>query len=77
MRISGTLAILVLAVATLAAQRPAPTPDAATPEGKLLQRIASRGKNQMPPLATSLVDEPAVELLRAWVRGMSEKNQTK
>ena len=41
MRISGTLAILVLAVATLAAQRPAPTPDAATPEGKLLQRIAS------------------------------------
>ena len=41
MRISGTLAILVLAVATLAAQRPAPMPDAATPEGKLLQRIAS------------------------------------
>lgn len=39
MRLTGILAILLLAAATLAAQHSAPTPDLATPEGKLLQRI--------------------------------------
>jgi len=36
----------------------------------LLYRAGCRGPGQMPPLATSLVDEPAVEMLREWVRGM-------
>jgi len=40
MKISGILAIFALA-ATLAAQRSAPTPDPATPEGKLLQQITA------------------------------------
>jgi uncharacterized repeat protein (TIGR03806 family) len=39
----------------------------------LLHRLAHRGRGQMPPLATSLVDEPAVEMLRAWVRAMPEQ----
>src|SRR5205814_1138932 len=39
----------------------------------LLHRIGCRGPGQMPPLSTSLIDEPAVEMLRAWVRGMEEK----
>ena len=33
----------------------------------MLTRIARRGRGQMPPLATSLVDQQAVELLRAWI----------
>jgi hypothetical protein len=33
----------------------------------LLQRISTRGQGQMPPLATSLVDHEAVELLREWI----------
>lgn len=34
----------------------------------LLHRLLIRGPGQMPQLATSLVDEPAVELLREWIR---------
>ena len=34
----------------------------------LLQRIARRGPNQMPPLASNVVDDQAVALLRAWIR---------
>ncbi|MBC8355150.1 MAG: PQQ-dependent sugar dehydrogenase [Planctomycetes bacterium] len=33
----------------------------------LLHRIATRGTGQMPQLATTKVDEAAVELLRAWI----------
>lgn len=33
----------------------------------LLERVARRGAGQMPPLASALVDEQAVELLRAWI----------
>jgi len=33
----------------------------------LLTRIAKRGTGQMPPLATSLVDTKAVELIAAWI----------
>jgi hypothetical protein len=33
----------------------------------LLKRIATRGRGQMPPLATSVVDEAATRLLRAWI----------
>jgi glucose/arabinose dehydrogenase len=36
----------------------------------LLHRVSCRGPGQMPPLATSLVDQPAVEMLREWVRQM-------
>jgi hypothetical protein len=33
----------------------------------LLYRVATRGTGQMPPLATSVVDREAVELLRQWI----------
>jgi glucose/arabinose dehydrogenase len=33
----------------------------------LYQRLSRRGPGQMPPLATSLVDRPAAELLREWI----------
>jgi hypothetical protein len=36
----------------------------------LLQRMSHRTAGHMPPLATSLVDEAAVELLREWIAGM-------
>jgi uncharacterized repeat protein (TIGR03806 family) len=36
----------------------------------LLHRVGCRGPGQMPPLATSLVDEPALQMLRDWVRAM-------
>ena len=38
----------------------------------LLQRIARRGRGQMPQLATSLVDERAVALFREWIQNLSE-----
>ncbi len=34
----------------------------------MLHRISRRGKGQMPPLATTKVDEQAVALLKAWVQ---------
>jgi hypothetical protein len=36
----------------------------------MLHRIATRGKGHMPPLATRVVDEAAVEMLREWIRGL-------
>jgi hypothetical protein len=33
----------------------------------LYQRVSRRGPGQMPPLATSLVDRAAVDLLREWI----------
>ncbi len=39
----------------------------------LLHRMAHRGDGKMPPLATSLVDEPAVEMLREWIRSLPSK----
>ena len=39
----------------------------------LLHRMSHRGRGHMPPLATSLVDEPAVEMLRAWIRRLEKK----
>ncbi|MCE9551874.1 MAG: hypothetical protein K8T91_00645, partial [Planctomycetes bacterium] len=36
----------------------------------LLTRVGQRGKGQMPPLATSLVDREAVEMLREWIKQM-------
>jgi glucose/arabinose dehydrogenase len=39
----------------------------------LLHRVGCRGPGQMPPLATSLVDELAVEMLGSWVKGLQAK----
>jgi uncharacterized repeat protein (TIGR03806 family) len=39
----------------------------------LLERVNRRGPGQMPPLATSLVDTQAVELLRAWIEQVSSE----
>jgi hypothetical protein len=36
----------------------------------LLHRVATRGQGQMPPLASSRVDEAAVKMLREWITGM-------
>lgn len=36
----------------------------------LLQRIARRGRGQMPQLATSVVDDQAVELFTEWIRSL-------
>jgi mono/diheme cytochrome c family protein len=37
----------------------------------LLHRMAFRGRGQMPQLATSLVDQHAVELIRKWIEDMA------
>jgi glucose/arabinose dehydrogenase len=39
----------------------------------LLHRMAHRDAGHMPPLATSLVDRPAVEMLREWIRQLRAK----
>lgn len=36
----------------------------------LLHRVSIRGRGQMPQLATTLVDKPAVEMLTEWIRQM-------
>jgi uncharacterized repeat protein (TIGR03806 family) len=39
----------------------------------LLQRMSHRGEGHMPPLATSIVDEPAMEMFREWVKEMKKE----
>ncbi len=39
----------------------------------LLHRMNLRGQGQMPPLASSMVDTGAVELIRQWIAGMGEE----
>lgn len=39
----------------------------------LLKRLATRGRGQMPPLATSVVDEEGVSLLRQWIESLPRK----
>jgi len=39
----------------------------------LLQKLATRGPGQMPPLASSLVDESGVELLRRWIESLPDE----
>jgi len=39
----------------------------------LLRRLALRGRGQMPPLATSLVDEAGVKLLREWIESLPKQ----
>jgi glucose/arabinose dehydrogenase len=36
----------------------------------LLQRLMRRGPGQMPPLATNVVDEQAIDLVRDWIKGL-------
>lgn len=40
----------------------------------LLKRVGLRGRGQMPPLGTNLVDPVAMELLKEWVRGLPPKS---
>lgn len=48
-----------------------------SPERSLLfERMQRRGHGQMPPLATSLVDKPAVELMREWILQLPPADQT-
>ena len=39
----------------------------------LLHRVQMRGRGQMPPLATSVVDEEAVRMLRAWIESLPQQ----
>jgi len=41
----------------------------------LLHRMRIRGRGQMPPLATSRVDEEAVALLRDWIASLDRSNE--
>jgi mono/diheme cytochrome c family protein len=41
----------------------------------LLRRIATRGTGQMPPLATSRVDEQATQLLTSWIKGLGHEQK--
>jgi len=44
-----------------------------SPERSVLyHRISQRGRGQMPPLATSRIDERAQKLLREWIRGLKQ-----
>ena len=42
----------------------------------LLSRVGRRGPGQMPQLATTIVDEKAVALLRAWIESLGEPTAT-
>ena len=39
----------------------------------LLSRVSRRGPGQMPQLATSIVDEKAVAVLREWIESLTAK----
>jgi hypothetical protein len=36
--------------------------------------MSRRGPGQMPQLATAIVDEPAVEVVRAWIESLAPKD---
>lgn len=38
----------------------------------LLERLKRRGKGQMPPLASNVIDHAAVRLVEAWIRSLPE-----
>lgn len=42
----------------------------------LLHRLSLRGRGQMPPLATSLVDQEAVALFREWIKQLPSEKAT-
>jgi hypothetical protein len=39
----------------------------------LFARMNRRGPGQMPQLATAIVDEPAVAVIRAWIESLAPK----
>ena len=39
----------------------------------LYQRVSRRGRGQMPPLISTVVDERAVALFRDWIRGLKSE----
>jgi hypothetical protein len=39
----------------------------------LLKRLSMRGRGQMPPLASSVVDEAGVKLLSEWIESLPPK----
>lgn len=41
----------------------------------VLYRMERRGKNQMPPLASAIVDDKAVKLLRKWIESLEPASQ--
>ena len=41
----------------------------------LLHRMVTRGAGQMPPLATSLVDRDAAQLLRQWIQSLTPEEE--
>ena len=41
----------------------------------LLHRMSTRGPGQMPPLATTRVDEEAIRMLKEWVEGMGRSGE--
>jgi putative heme-binding domain-containing protein len=41
----------------------------------LFRRVSRRGRGQMPPLVTTVVDERALALFRDWIRGMQPEQQ--
>lgn len=43
----------------------------------LLHRMKLRGRGQMPPIASSRVDEPAVKLFETWIRGLPKSTADK
>jgi hypothetical protein len=43
----------------------------------LLHRLTTRGPGRMPPLASSIVDQKAAEMLSEWVRRMPGRGETK
>lgn len=44
-------------------------------ESVLLRRVATRENGRMPPLATSLVDEAAVNMLKDWINTLSSRKK--
>lgn len=40
----------------------------------LLHRLATRGRGQMPPLASSVVDSSAADLLREWIESLGDQS---
>lgn len=46
------------------------------PDGSiLLRRMAMRGRGQMPQLATNVVDQQAVDLIRKWIESLPQANK--
>lgn len=51
-------------------QRPALVASGSPDRSVLLHRVSLRGRGQMPPVASSLVDKEAVELLKHWISSL-------